>query len=535
MVDIGKTRLDLPWNDYYEKELDSASRGRTGPVATTTATSSVASTTRPATCGGPSAGTSPASSTWSRAARSTCPRWSPACIPSTRRRRSTAGWVTARSQGIGHLLHYGRRAGGRGAAPGPQRRPGARARRAAPVHRRADRRRSRLGFIGAGNYATSMLLPHLAAHEGVELASVATTRSLSAAQRPAQVRLRASEDRRRGRPRRTRHSTRCSSSPGITPTPSLVCQALETGLRPCSSRSRWRSTRTQVAADPGNGGADREQPAHGRVQPSVRAPVRRPDRTLRSSARAALGPLPRQRRQHGRQELVSRRELEGSRFVGEGGHFVDTLSALVGSRSGRASTPPSAVTRSAPSCATPTARPGRSPTSPRERALPQGDPRRVRSGHATGGWTTSQAVRLVGQGRATTKRALAADKGQRQQVAAFVEAVAQGRDMPIALESLVATTRATLAIGSAACGQELLSPMTAETCGGTSGACGGCRPPRWRAAGLDRAHQRAWASRQVRARRGRGDRGGPEHGPHGSGATATRGQGVCFARRRAAR
>jgi hypothetical protein len=63
-----------------------------------------------------------------------------------------------------------------------------------------------------------------------------------------------------------------------------------------------------------------------------------------------------------------------------------------------------------------------------------------------------------GRGRATTRRALSADKGQRRQVAAFVDAVARGGDMPISLESLVATTRATLAIGSAACGRDPASP-----------------------------------------------------------------------------
>ena len=58
-----------------------------------------------------------------------------------------------------------------------------------------------------------------------------------------------------------------------------------------------------------------------------------------------------------------------------------------------------------------------------------------------------------GRGHTTVKRAVTADKGQRRQVAAFVDAVAHGRDMPISLESLVATTRATLAVGTDACRQ----------------------------------------------------------------------------------
>ncbi|NED09606.1 oxidoreductase, partial [Streptomyces sp. SID6648] len=45
---------------------------------------------------------------------------------------------------------------------------------AAPVRRgpaRAVRTPVRLAFVGAGNYASSMLLPHLAAREGVELST----------------------------------------------------------------------------------------------------------------------------------------------------------------------------------------------------------------------------------------------------------------------------------------------------------------------------------------------------------------------------
>ena len=56
--------------------------------------------------------------------------------------------------------------------------------------RPARRRRSGLGFVGAGNYATAMLLPHLAKHPGVGLASVATDPVAVGGQRPAHVRLR---------------------------------------------------------------------------------------------------------------------------------------------------------------------------------------------------------------------------------------------------------------------------------------------------------------------------------------------------------
>ena len=39
------------------------------------------------------------------------------------------------------------------------------------------------------------------------------------------------------------------------------------------------------------------------------------------------------------------------------------------------------------------------------------------------------------------------DKGQRRELALFVEAIRTGAPMPISLESLVATTSATIAVG----------------------------------------------------------------------------------------
>src|SRR5262249_28046901 len=50
---------------------------------------------------------------------------------------------------------------------------------AAISHQRPQSASVRVGFIGAGNYANSMLLPHLRDSPEVELVSVATTKSLS--------------------------------------------------------------------------------------------------------------------------------------------------------------------------------------------------------------------------------------------------------------------------------------------------------------------------------------------------------------------
>ena len=55
--------------------------------------------------------------------------------------------------------------------------------------------------------------------------------------------------------------------------------------------------------------------------------------------------------------------------------------------------------------------------------------------------------RVVVQGK-DGRRVLGQDKGQRAQLERFVDAVRTGAAMPIPLESLVATTRATLAVGT---------------------------------------------------------------------------------------
>ncbi len=50
-------------------------------------------------------------------------------------------------------------------------------------------------------------------------------------------------------------------------------------------------------------------------------------------------------------------------------------------------------------------------------------------------------------GRKTKRSLTGQDKGQRAELDAFLEAVRLGAAMPIGLESLVATTRATIAVG----------------------------------------------------------------------------------------
>ena len=137
---------------------------------------------------------------------------------------------------------------------------------------------------------------------------------------------------------------------------------------------------------------------------------------------------------------------EGSRFVGEGGHFIDALSALVG-------TPRSRSRRWAP---TPTCTP----------SLRFADGSVATLGYVTSGSSKfpKETLEISADGRTgrldnfqrvtvwdakgkSGHRVLSGqDKGQKAQVELFVDAVRTGSPMPIGLDSLAATTRATLAV-----------------------------------------------------------------------------------------
>src|SRR5919202_1884157 len=131
-------------------------------------------------------------------------------------------------------------------------------------------------------------------------------------------------------------------------------------------------------------------------------------------------------------------DLEGSRFVGEGGHFIDTVSALVGTAPGDVH----AMLRF-PDGSTGTISyvTGGSARFPKETIDVTGN-------GCNGRLDNFQRVSVwSGKGK-STKRALGQDKGQRAQLERFVEAARTGGPMPIPLADLVATTRATLAVGT---------------------------------------------------------------------------------------
>jgi predicted dehydrogenase len=142
-------------------------------------------------------------------------------------------------------------------------------------------------------------------------------------------------------------------------------------------------------------------------------------------------------------------ELEGSRFLGEGGHFVDTASAWVGHdpvevmahATGNGLDLHVVLRYADGSLATITYATDGESRFPKETLDVSGGGSNARLDNFTRGTVWSRSGKDV-------KRSYAGqDKGQRGQVAAFVEAVRAGAPMPIELESLVATTRATIAVG----------------------------------------------------------------------------------------
>ena len=143
-------------------------------------------------------------------------------------------------------------------------------------------------------------------------------------------------------------------------------------------------------------------------------------------------------------------ELEGTRFVGEGGHFIDTLSWWVGSGPVEVSTLASGDR-------------GNLQVSLRYADGSLGTVTYVENGHARFPKETfeatnaGRAARLDNFRRATvwsgrrrrTRWAFSSpDKGQAGELDAFFGSLRSGGPMPIPLASLVATTRATLAVAA---------------------------------------------------------------------------------------
>ena len=309
----------------------------------------------------------------------------------------------------------------------------------------------RVGFIGAGNYASSMLLPHLVGRADVELAQVVTTSALSASNAKRKFGFTSAstdvtamlED-----PLVdavfvvTRHSSHAT----------LVCQALDAGKAVFVEKPLALSEPelSEVLATIERSGNDRLHVGFNRrfAPLLIEARERFGRRVGPASVRYLINA--------GRLETSSwygRRDTEGSRFDGEGGHFVDTVSWWLDAAPSTvfaAATPGQADLQvilgyGDGSTAAITYATTGSPRFPKEsfevladgKALRFHDFRRV-SLHGAQRWTAPRLRHSF--------LALGQDKGQRAQLAAFVSAVRSGGPMPVPVSSLAATTRATLAV-----------------------------------------------------------------------------------------
>ncbi|KIU45310.1 MULTISPECIES: bi-domain-containing oxidoreductase [Bradyrhizobium] len=322
--------------------------------------------------------------------------------------------------------------------------------------------RVRLGVIGAGNYASSMLLPQLAKDDRVDLVEVATNTGLSGATAVRKFGFaRASTDAAAVLAAddidavliATRHASHAD----------LAARALRSGKavfveKPLAIDTDSLDQLVQTIHDTGNN--------------RLMVGFNRRFSPLLQDMRAAFAPAGPQTLQYrviaGPLEKSSwylQAEIEGSRFVGEGGHFIDLLSWWLGVEPVRVSA--SAAGKDVDnllatldfadgSVASLSYLTGGDPRVPKE-ALEVS----ASTGFARFDNFSSFEVWQAGQRRAGKARL---DKGQQPMLDAFIAAVASGGAMPIALDALLATTRATLAVqASVAAGMPVdVRPAAAE-------------------------------------------------------------------------
>ena len=451
VVDIGKTRLDLPWNDYYEKELDvrfsrSYGPGRYDPTYELQGIDYPVGYVR-----------------WTERRNLACfldllangdielasliSGTFPVAEAVDVYRRLAEGEL----KGIGFLFGY---PDSDQHAPAPaaaaERDVPTRTATSGPRPQVGAAGRLRVGFIGAGNYATSMLLPHLRGREDVELAQVATTTALSAlnAQRKfgfttvsTDTEALLSDESIGAVFIVTRHSSHAD----------LACRALEQGKavfveKPLALSVDEVDRILKVVAETGN---DRLMVGFNRrfaplfTDLAARFGTPRGPATVRYLVNA--GPLD-------RRSWYRDATAEGSRFEGEGGHFIDTISWWLDARlvevhaveAGSADDVLVTLRYDDGSAATITYTTAGSPRFPKETfdAVAGGRVARLDNFRRTVLW---KGRRRHGQ------RAMGGtDKGQRREIEAFLEVVRSGAPMPIPLASLVATTKATLAVARSA-------------------------------------------------------------------------------------
>jgi predicted dehydrogenase len=320
VVDIGKCSLDLPWNAYYEKELDvrfsrSYGPGRYDPLYEEGGIDYPVGYVR-----------------WTEGRNLECfldllargridlePLISgvePFDGAASTYERLNKGEL----RGIGFLFEYPAEV----AIVRTVERAPAVASAARPVSGSAVR----LGFIGAGNYPATMLLPHLVKRTDVAMAAVATSSSLSCV----------SAQRKFGFERATTDPGEVLDDPAIDAVfvvtrhsshARFVCDGLRAGKavfveKPLALTDEELATILEVIRETGN---DRLQVGFNRRFAPLLVELRR--RAGRRSQPAMLRYLVNAGKMSA-SSWYAKAETEGTRFAGEGGHFIDTMAWWLG-------------------------------------------------------------------------------------------------------------------------------------------------------------------------------------------------------------
>jgi predicted dehydrogenase/threonine dehydrogenase-like Zn-dependent dehydrogenase len=443
VVDIGKTKLDLPWNAYYDKELDvrfsrSYGPGRYDDRYELEGIDYPIGYVR-----------------WTERRNLECfldliarkeievETLVSGVFPFESASAVYADLDSGSLKAVGVLLEY--------PAPSADSAPRAVASMvragSGATPRGAKDGRLAIGFIGAGNYASSMLLPNLARLDQAYLAHVATTRSLSAVN--AQ--------------RRFGFTTASTDADAVFEDATLdaifivtrhhshadmVCRALATGKAVFVEKplALTRDEVDRVIEAISATGNDRLMVGFNRRF----APVLTQMRSQFGVANAAsvmrylvnAGPL-------AADSWYVNDALEGSRFIGEGGHFIDTLSWWVGSL------PEEIYAINGPekddvlvtlrfhngSSGSVSYVTGGNTRYPKETLDVAAGGRSARLDNF------KKATVWNGRRQGTMRPRGGQDKGQRAELTEFVQAVLTGAPMPIPIESLIATTRATIGAG----------------------------------------------------------------------------------------
>jgi predicted dehydrogenase/threonine dehydrogenase-like Zn-dependent dehydrogenase len=447
VVDIGKCRLDLPWNAYYEKELDvrfsrSYGPGRYDPEYELGGRDYPIGYVR-----------------WTERRNLEC------FLDLIARDRVDVEPLVSHVADFGTAVETYRRLdeGELKAVAVLFRYPDvdtgtaepeltARVPRREPIRTTQRMGRVRTAFIGAGNYASSMLLPHLAEREDVALRRVVTTSALSGA----------NAKRKFGFAEATTDVEATLTDPDIDAVfvvtrhsshAELTRRALLAGKavfveKPLALTEAELGKVLGAVEESGN---DRLQVGFNRrFAPLLHEATGQFGRRIGPASVRYL--VNAGRLEHG--SWYNQTDSEGTRFAGEGGHFIDTVSWLLG-----------ADPVSVYACATPDRQDlqillcypdGSTATITYATSGSTGFPKETLDVVADGRvlkFDDFARASVYGRKRWTSSRIpKGRDKGQNAELDAFVTAVTSGGPMPIPLASLAATTLATIAVQTSLAG-----------------------------------------------------------------------------------